>query len=259
MEFKRKQRIKGRPAKHYKEWYDVSGQYRISWRDQVEGANVLPAYYACIRCLRSRVSAEGYWAFAGKRSPYKTQHAALKACIYNRKVWDKFLTIEGRSKVAHVQQLWERSRVGHNFTSNIILRDIPVWVMGKASPRLLEILCGKDQDDPTETSTNSSTPSGSPIAVSRSVSLSSSEESGTPAYDVEAKEPSTTPAQTTGAIESAPTVKEPAKAPKKSAKRRTSKSSVSGAKKRPSTTRSSPPKKKRSKSSRKKKSKPSKS
>jgi len=258
MEFTRKQRIKGRKAKHYKEWYSPDKHYRISWRNQFEGASVNPAYYACVRCLRGESK---YWSFAGRRGTHRTLNAAIEACEQNKKIWDKFLAIEGQAKVRQFKVLQEDAFWKTDTNSTML--NIPVWVLAKASIRLLEILCGKDPSDHTETSPSSSPPSkstGTTVAPGKRSRKSSS----TPADNAEVPEPSSSPsASKEGGTEAknkpAKPAKAPAKVPKKSAKKCTAKSSPGGKKKRANTTPSKPKKKKRSKGSRKKKSKRSKS
>ena len=69
MIFKRK-RIRERSAKIYKEWYETR-QYRITWQNLVAGVSVVtPAYYACVRCVRSDF--EYWWDSVGRRGTYRT-------------------------------------------------------------------------------------------------------------------------------------------------------------------------------------------
>ena len=146
MNFKRKQRIKGRTAKTYKEWYSDCGQYRISWRNEVFGVAMVPGYHACVR------SGEG-WGFARRRGLYRTLKAAQDACEMNWKLWNKFLSIEGRAKVSQVRDLIARSMVGKGTQAYSGMSDLPVWVEKKANPRLLEVLRGgkcENPGDPTK-------------------------------------------------------------------------------------------------------------
>ena len=248
MEFKRKQRIKGKKAKHYKEWYAEGKYYRISWRNQRFGVDLIPAYHACVRCLHGDLE---YWSFVGRRGTYQTLNAAEKACKQNQSIWNKFLAIEGRGKVAQFEKL--KAEAYERIGSNTTIQNIPIWVLAQASTRLLEILCGKDLSDHTETS-----PSTSKSAKVCMPCPASS----IPADNAEEPENSHTEQngmEDNASESNAPSAKAPAKARKKSAKKRTAKSSPGGKKKRASTTPSKPRKKKRSKSSRKKKSKRSKS
>jgi len=146
MNFKRKQRIKGRTAKTYKEWYSDCGQYRISWRNEVFGVAMVPGYHACVR------SGEG-WGFARRRGLYRTLKAAQDACEMNWKLWNAFLVIEGRGKVTQVRNLIARSMIGKGNQAYSGMSDLPVWVEKKTSPRLLEVLRGgkcESPDDPTQ-------------------------------------------------------------------------------------------------------------
>ena len=127
MNFKRKQ-IKGRSAKNYKEWYDETKQYRISWSNQVAGVAVTPCYYACVRCVRLSDEDFTYWSFVGRRGSYRTLKAAIKECQQNKAIWDRFLAIEGRA------------RVGNGKSARLVMRDLPVWVAEQAPPQRLKIL-----------------------------------------------------------------------------------------------------------------------
>ncbi len=180
MEFKRKQRIKGKKAKHYKEWYSLDGHYRISWRNQYEGSSVDPAYYACVRCLRGESK---YWNFAGRRGTHRTLNAAEKACEQNKQIWDKFLAIEGNTrqfKEIQTDAFWITN-------TNSTMWNIPVWVLAQASTQLLAILCSKNPSDPIETSPSS-------LTVSKSTTGDSSREqqqSNIPVLSVKDAEKST--------------------------------------------------------------------
>jgi len=88
MNFKRRQKT-GRSAKVYKEWYDETKQYRITWRSEVAGVATTPAYHACVLCQRP--DGREYWDFAECRRPYRTLNAAQKACEANQKLWLRFL------------------------------------------------------------------------------------------------------------------------------------------------------------------------
>ena len=68
MNFKRK-RTPGRSARVYKEWYDETKQYRITWRNEVAGVATTPAYHACVLCQRP--DGKEYWDFAERRAPYR--------------------------------------------------------------------------------------------------------------------------------------------------------------------------------------------
>jgi len=148
MNFKRKQ-TKGRSAKHYKEWYDETKQYRVSWRNEAFGVEVPSGYFACVRC--SRPGGE-YWGFVGRRGLYRTLTSAMDACDRNREIWDKFLAIDGKAKVRQLKELKEHAIFGSGNSSYSMMAELPVWMTTKAPQRLLELLCGKDQSDPTETS-----------------------------------------------------------------------------------------------------------
>jgi hypothetical protein len=145
MNFRRKRRVKGRAAKNYKEWYDETRQYRISWRNQVAGVDVTPAYYACVRCVRFNDDGFRYWGFVGRRGPYRSRKAAIKDCEKHQQLWNKFLAIEGRSKVSQVRELQARALIGTGRSATSFMSDLPLWISQQATPRLLEILTGVER------------------------------------------------------------------------------------------------------------------
>ncbi len=140
MKFKRRYKVKGRTVKTYKEWLDEDGRYRVSWRSKVDGIEVPPGFFACVKCVRSLIDREVYWGFAHKRGLYRTLKAAQKACETSEKLWRQVMTIEGRDKVNQVRNLEARAMIGVGKTGYSAFTDIPVWVVEDINPRLLEIL-----------------------------------------------------------------------------------------------------------------------
>lgn len=249
MNFKRKQRIKDKPAKHYKEWYDESKQYRVSWRNKVFDVEVQPGFYACVRCSNSDGSV--YWGFVGRRGLYRSLTTAMDACDRNRQIWDKFLAIEGKAKVRQLKELKEHAIFGSGKSSYSMMAELPVWMVTQAPVHLMEILCGKNQTDPTEASKCPDAP--------RSCVEDKSNKDG-PAPSVEEPEPgkATTKTIRKSAKTPAKRAKAPAKGRGKKSAKRTAKRSPCGKKKSKRTTVSSKSGKKRSTNSVKKKSGPSK-
>lgn len=246
MNFKRKQRIKGKPAKHYKEWYDESKQYRVSWRDEVFGVTVTSGFFACVRCSRDGDGGV-YWGFVGRRGLYRTLTAAMDACDKNRRIWDKFLAIDSGAKVRQVKELREHAIFGSGKSSYSMMAELPVWMVTQAPVRLMEILCGKNQTDPTKASKCSDAP--------RSCVEDKSNKDG-PACDASEPEPVLSSTASSHPCEK----KTPAKRAKVAAKgrgkksaKRTAKRSPSGKKRSKRTTSSSESGKKRSTNSRSKK------
>ncbi len=212
MNFKRKQRIKGRTAKTYKEWYSDCDQYRISWRSEVFEVTVAPGYHACVR------SGNG-WGFAQRRGLYRTLKAAKDACEMNWKLWNAFLTIEGRGKVTQVRNLLARAMIGSGNQAYSGMSDLPVWVEKKTSPRLLEVLRGgkcESPDDPT------------PIWKSTDSTDLSAETTSGPASDVMEPEVPSPPPDGSAPVKP---VRGRAKARKKKSSKRTTKKSKRGKKK----------------------------
>ncbi len=210
MNFKRK-RTK-RSVKTYKEWYSDCDQYRISWRSEVFDVTVAPGYHACVR------SGKG-WGFARRRGLYRTIKAAKDACETNWKLWNKFLSIEGRDKVTQVRDLISRSVVGKGQQAHSGMSDLPVWVGRKSSPRLLEVLRGgkcESSDDHTQ------------IWKSSDSTDPSAEITNDPASD--ATVPEATSPETDGSERAKP-AKGRAKARKKKSPKRTTKKSKHGKKK----------------------------
>lgn len=140
MKFKRKYKVKGKTVKTYKEWLDESGNYRISWRTEVYDIEVPAGYFACVRCVRSLTDRSKYWGFAHKRGLYRTLKAAQQGCETSEKLWKQLSTIEGRDKVSQVRDLEARAMIGKGSSAYSAFSEIPVWILSKVNPRLLEIL-----------------------------------------------------------------------------------------------------------------------
>jgi hypothetical protein len=242
MDFKRKQRIKGRTAKTYKEWYSDCKQYRISWRSEIYGVAVTPGFFACVRAVRDPYGREEYWGFASRRGLYRTLKAAQRACALNLKLWNAFLAIEGRAKVTQVRNLVARSMIGKKESAYSGMSDLPLWVCEKATPRLLDIIqprgkvieeddgCGS-LSDPTRVWRNSDESNGT-----ENTSMNPSPPDG-PVSDAVDKESSSSP--TTSRPGKASTKPKPAKlakgragARRKKSSKRTKKSSKRGKKRR---------------------------
>ena len=140
---------------------DDDGNYRVTWAREIYGIRTeTPTIHAC-------VLTDWGWGFAGRRGPHKTVRAAKEACEFNKALWEKFLAIEGRGKVAQVRDLRDRSMVGLGKTAVSTMSDIPSWVSQRVDPRLMEILCPKVgvkgdtcdyPDGPTPASTSSDEP-----------------------------------------------------------------------------------------------------
>jgi hypothetical protein len=147
--FKRK-KIRGQNAKTKRTWMDDDGNYRITWSTDIAGIKMdAPVIHAC-------VFTDWGWGFAGKRGPYKTVKAAKQACEFNKELWDAFLSMEGRDKIAQYNVLRHKSMVGSGKSAVSAMSDIPLWVLGLADERQLSIICPKRkgdecdyQDDPT--------------------------------------------------------------------------------------------------------------
>ncbi len=140
MKFKRRYKVKGKTVKTYKEWFDEERNYRIAWRTEVDGIEVPAGYYACVRCVRSRVDRSEYWGFAHKRVLYRTLNAAQKACETGEKLWRQLMSIEGRDKVSQVRNLETLAMIGNGKTGYSAFTDLPIWAVKIINPRLLEIL-----------------------------------------------------------------------------------------------------------------------
>jgi len=140
MKFTQRKRVKGKSVKTYKEWYDETGEYRITWRKEVYGVQVDPGYFACVRCVVSHRDPLVYWGFAYRRGLNRTLKAAVKSCEDGQEVWNRFLQITGRAKVTQYRRLRADAVVGKGKNLYSALTDIPAWVVEEADPRLLEIL-----------------------------------------------------------------------------------------------------------------------
>ncbi len=140
MNFTQKKRIKDKSVKTYKEWRSDCGEYRITWRKEVQGVEVDPGYHACVRCVVSHHNQTVYWGFAHKRGLNRTFKAAMKSCEDGQKVWKRFLSITGRAKVTQFRRLVADTVVGVKKNKHSAFVDIPLWVIQEADPRLLDIL-----------------------------------------------------------------------------------------------------------------------
>lgn len=144
MEFKRKRT--GR-SKTYREWHNALG-YRITWRSEVAGVKVQPAYYACVRCVRP--DGHEWWELCQHRRPYRTMKAAQAACMANHRAWEQFVKL-GQAPGNRVGRLAALVK-----KSGGMLSFLPVWASKIADPALLRMhFKWKSQSDPSETSKNS--------------------------------------------------------------------------------------------------------
>src|SRR4051812_35205930 len=119
MEFTKKRNAAGKTQKTYREWYDESGSYRISWRNEYMGVSLVEAFYSCVQCI---VPHGTMWNFCGKMGPYKTFKKAVEAAEKHHRLWEKFFEIvagpyKGRA---------ERLRV---LKARAIHGDVPVMAM----------------------------------------------------------------------------------------------------------------------------------
>ena len=227
MNFKRK-KIRGQNAKTKRTWMDDDGNYRITWSTDIAGIKMdPPVIHAC-------VFTDWGWGFAGKRGPYKTVKAAKQACEFNKELWDTFLAMEGRDKIAQYNVLRHKSMVGSGKSAVSAMSDIPLWVLGLADERQLSIICpkGKLKGDECDYP-NDLTPILKP-SDDLSLGQDGENESNIPAPDA--------------AVEDAKPVKTRARGRKKNSKPTTTKRSGTGkkrAKRSPSTTNSSRPSRKK--------------
>lgn len=140
MNFTQKKRIPGKTVKTYKEWWSDCGNYRITWRKEVSGVEVDPAFFSCVRCVRSHRDQTEYIGFAHRRGPIRTLKVAIKECEESKNVWNQFLRITGRAKVTQFRRLKAGTMVGVGKNRYSAMTDIPAWVVEEADERLLDIL-----------------------------------------------------------------------------------------------------------------------
>ena len=259
MDFKRKKK-RGESQKVRRYWFSEE-KYRIVWRCEVHGVQVVPRYQACVRTIIPNYSGiEGQsfemWDFTdSKHRLFKVLGKAQESCERHHRLWERACEATG------VRGLIE---IFGNLPSGI-----PLWARKKLPRKLYEILsrprsvkyrdeeeeCEPDHNDPTRTSACSAlptdvTPAG-PIPALPAEVKDGSEKSKNQATGSKTRRAKRTPA--------APSAEETAKAPKKRAVKRTKKPSKRTGRKTPSTRGSSTSGDKPSKGSVKKKSKPSKS
>src|SRR3954471_15703902 len=111
MEFTRK-RVRGRRQESYREWWDETESYRITWRNEFHGIQVAPAFHAMVRV---QLTGHEYIDFAGERRPYRTFKAAIHAAERHRKTWLKLLEIAAgpfKGRADRIRELDARARFG---------------------------------------------------------------------------------------------------------------------------------------------------
>lgn len=127
MQFVRKKK-RGWNQKTRKAWFSEEG-YRITWRKEVGGVEVTPAYHACVQATVLNYSNTGesrtVWIFVGKPL-YKTRKAAETACAKHHKLWTR------ACKATGVRALMEV--LGRRPT------EIPNWVRKWLTPKVLSAL-----------------------------------------------------------------------------------------------------------------------
>jgi hypothetical protein len=143
MEFTRKRNARGRTQKTYKEWYDETDQYRITWRSEYMGITVPEMFYACVRCLVRPTGLETFWNFCGKQGPYKTMKKAIESCERHRRIWETFFKIAAgpyKGRADRLRALDEKATFGNGFDGVRVMSMIPAWVRDVAEPGALRLL-----------------------------------------------------------------------------------------------------------------------
>lgn len=199
MEFTRVKK-RGQTQTTTKTWMDPERRYRITWRNEVCGVSIEPAYQACVLCVRSNTQRDQtYWDFAGPRRPFKTMKAAVAACDANEKVWNAFIELghEPGRRVTKLHALMDRAKVGTKPLVNPMLSAIPKWALKDADAGLLRIMFApvkgfSDEDDEcNDPAPSDSTEPASLTPMEPSSSSPSTPASG-PASSAEGKAPSQT-------------------------------------------------------------------
>lgn len=237
---------RGQTQKHQKTWLSKDRQYQIRWARECFGVRVPPHYYALVNCLQNIDLGRRQWDFAGKRGPYKTFEAAVKACEKHEKVWLAAIRISEGERTGRNDRLRSLEfRARHQYIKDgkvvgqKIMTGIPVWVRNKANLVLLNYFFPRgrkrveedDECEDTTTSPSDLTPTSKPsdsLMVGTEPPLASG-----PASTVEA-EAKSTPATTTP-TKCAPSTgrarrakSAPESAPAKRASKRMPKRSASG-------------------------------
>lgn len=245
MEFIRKKK-RGQNQKVRKSWFTEDG-YRITWRKEVCGVEVIARYQACVRIVIPNYSGESgrsfeMWDFVVSQRLFKTRKKAEEACERHKRLWTKVCEASGIRELIDIL-----GKLPHG---------IPIWAKKKLPSKIHSILtrpCNtkykadlyeSDLEDPIKTSdcsvslTEVTKVDPIPVSVAR-------DKDGQMIQPTDSLFPIVIP------------VKEPAKERKKSASKRTTKRSTPTSKKKRSTKSSPGAAKKRSKNLRKTKSKPS--
>ena len=119
MEFKRKKK-RGVNRKTRRLWYSAEG-YRITWRKEVFGVTVPPAFQACVRTVIPGCFENGSietWDFVNREKRlYKTIKAAVADCKRHQQLWSQATEYTG---IRAIQELFGHRPMG-----------VPKWVLTK--------------------------------------------------------------------------------------------------------------------------------
>jgi hypothetical protein len=90
----------GQSRKKYKEWWDETKQYRITWCKERFGIIVPPHFHACVKimlpCGRKMID------FVGKRGSYKTFKLAIAAAEKHQEQWLKASEATGIRQIEEI-------------------------------------------------------------------------------------------------------------------------------------------------------------
>lgn len=137
MEFTRR-RARGKTQDVFKQWFDETGHYRISWNREPFGEHLTTPYYACVRVAR-RHDGFQFWQFCTEPRPFRTFKAAARACEENLKVWQAVQALnEERNFRRKLEDLALRAVYRSPEGTNCVTRSIPVFV--KLREEILDIL-----------------------------------------------------------------------------------------------------------------------
>ena len=77
----------GQSRKKYKEWWDGSRTYRITWCKEIFGVVVPPHFHTCVKIILPY--GRKMMDFVGKRGSYKTFKLAIAAADKHQEQWLK--------------------------------------------------------------------------------------------------------------------------------------------------------------------------
>ena len=90
----------GQSRKKYKEWWDGSRTYRITWCKEIFGVVVPPHFHTCVKIILPY--GRKMMDFVGKRGSYKTFKLAIAAADKHQEQWLKASEATGIRQIEEI-------------------------------------------------------------------------------------------------------------------------------------------------------------